>query len=109
MALAANLIVIVTSRVVSPQYMIWLIGFVALLMVWRVREQYLACWLVLAATALTQVEYPFNFSSLIHYSVFPVILVCVRNVLLVAATVAACRALPRAAKAPSPAAARNAA
>jgi hypothetical protein len=116
-ALVAVLIAIVTSRVLSPQYLVWVAGLLALCLTLspahdaRPMENgssvgsgtVLAgpCWLLLSAISMTQLEFPLAFPRLIHGSRLTAWFVTGRNVLLVAATVWAARSLWRAV-APSP-------
>lgn len=93
---AAVLIAIVTTRVLSAQYMLWLVGLVAFCVMFRETTQRLACGLVFAAILLNQIIYPFTFDSLIAGSVGPTLVLALRNLLLLAATVASLVALYRA-------------
>jgi uncharacterized membrane protein len=97
-ALVAVLIAIVTSRVLSPQYLVWLAGLIALcLTLPRDAGTGTAlrgpCWLLLAAISPTQLEFPLLFPRLIHGGRFAAWFVTGRNALLVAATVWAAQAL----------------
>ncbi|MGQ0466077.1 MAG: glycosyltransferase 87 family protein [Sporichthyaceae bacterium] len=98
-ALVAVLLFVVTSRVISPQYMVWLVGLAAVCALhWRgVPSQHghsgrrgdsvmvLPVALILMATALSCVEFPYYFDELMRAERGAVLLVTVRNVLLVAA------------------------
>lgn len=57
-ALTTVLFLVLTSRVLSPQYMIWLMGVAAVVLVVPGSGQRPAAWLLLAATLLTGVMYP---------------------------------------------------
>jgi hypothetical protein len=109
-ALVAVLIAIVTSRVLSPQYLVWVVALIALCLTLAPLGRggtALAgpCWLLLAAISLTQLEFPLLFPRLIHGGRFAAWFVTGRNLLLVAATLWAARSLWRAAvPAPPPAA-----
>jgi hypothetical protein len=69
------------SKVLSPQYLVWLLPL-ALLAALRRRGAALA--LVLAAFGLTQVIYPYSLGALARLEVWPYALVLARNLLLVA-------------------------
>lgn len=79
-ALALLVAVTAFAKVLSPQYLIWLLPLGALLL--------LADWplgsLALAATLLTQVEFPSLYTSLIHLETAGIVVTVVRDVLLLA-------------------------
>jgi hypothetical protein len=68
-----------TNKVLSPQFVIWLLPFVALLPV----PQYS---LGLAATALTIVIFPFNYDGLVRLETPIVLLLNLRNLVLASLT-----------------------
>lgn len=78
---AVLLALIVTNRVLSPQYLLWLLPFAALAGGW-------ARWLLAAALTVTALIFPWFYSSLIVGDSLPLALVAARNGLLVAAWVA---------------------
>lgn len=88
-AFVAVLLFVVTSRVISPQYMVWLVGLAAVCALHfgagGDSVMRLPAVLVLVATALTCVEYPYFFEELLRAERDAVLLVTVRNLLLVAA------------------------
>jgi hypothetical protein len=92
-AFTALLVFTTTSRVISPQYMVWLIGAGAVCMTVRGSSQRLPVLLMLAATLFTTLEFPVFFSHVTASDVWGVLLIGVRNALLVAASVVACRRL----------------
>ncbi|WP_066375668.1 glycosyltransferase family 87 protein [Herbidospora mongoliensis] len=57
-ALTTVLFLVLTSRVLSPQYMIWLIGLAAVVFSVPGSSQKPVAWLLLAATLLTGITYP---------------------------------------------------
>ncbi|MEW2134031.1 glycosyltransferase family 87 protein [Streptomyces sp. NPDC005435] len=57
-ALAAVLLFTVTSRVISPQYLVWLLGLAAVCLTSRHTSQRPVAVLVLAATALSSLVFP---------------------------------------------------
>jgi hypothetical protein len=88
-ALVAVLLFVVTSRVISPQYMVWMVGLSAVCALnfgpRGTSVMRLPVVLVLIATALSCWEYPYQFDELLNAERGAVLLVTVRNVLLVAA------------------------
>ena len=73
---AVLLALILTNKIFSPQYMIWMLPFAALLR----RPQ---AYLVIAAAVLTMIIFPLNYERLIALEPVPVIVLNVRNALLV--------------------------
>ncbi|MEW2633488.1 glycosyltransferase family 87 protein [Streptomyces sp. NPDC048389] len=94
-AFAAVLLFTTTSRVISPQYMVWLVGLAAVCLVHRSSRMLRPALLVLAATAVTFLEFPVWFSHVVASDLPGIALLVVRNGLLVAAAVDACRKLWR--------------
>ncbi|MCX5201730.1 DUF2029 domain-containing protein [Streptomyces sp. NBC_00237] len=94
-AFVAVLLFTTTSRVISPQYMLWLVGLAAACLVFRGSRMDRPTHLVLAATLVTCLEFPIWFSHVVNSDALGVSLLFVRNGLLVAATVLACRTLWR--------------
>jgi hypothetical protein len=90
-ALVAVLLFVVTSRVISPQYMVWMVGLSAVCALnfgpRGTSAMRLPVVLVLAATALSCIEYPYWFDELLNAERGAVLLVTVRNLLLVGAAV----------------------
>jgi len=82
----ATLLMIVTSRVISPQYMIWVLAVAGFCLLYKDTTQRRSALLVLIALPLTQYEFPFGFQSLIRAHLFAVLAVVLRDLLLVAAT-----------------------
>ena len=92
-ALAVLLVAVCASKVLSPQFLIWTFPVVALCVAqprWLPR---LAAVTVAAATALTQVEFPARYWSLVALDDGPLAILLVRNLLLVAAAVLAVAAV----------------
>ncbi|MFP3990800.1 glycosyltransferase family 87 protein [Streptomyces sp. E11-3] len=94
-AFAAVLLFTVTSRVISPQYLLWLVGLAAVCLTFRSSRMALPAALTLAATAVTFWEFPIWFAHVVSSDWRGVLLLFVRNGLLVAATLLACRRLWR--------------
>ncbi|MFJ6213448.1 glycosyltransferase 87 family protein [Streptomyces sp. NPDC092296] len=94
-ALAAVLLFTVTSRVISPQYLIWLIGLAAVCLTVRDTVQRPVAVLLLLATGLTTVGFPLCFSRMVAGTVPAVAVIVLRNALLAAAAVLCCRRLWR--------------
>jgi hypothetical protein len=94
-AFAAVLLFTTTSRVISPQYLLWLVGLAAACLVFRGSRMDRPAHLVLAAALVTCLEFPVWFSHVVAGDALGLCLLFVRNGLLVAATVLACRTLWR--------------
>ncbi|MEU0372141.1 glycosyltransferase 87 family protein [Streptomyces sp. NPDC006283] len=94
-AFAAVLLFTTTSRVISPQYMVWLVGLAAVCLVHRATVMVRPAALVLAATGVTLLEFPVWFSHVVASDPLGIVLLVVRNGLLVAATLDACLRLWR--------------
>jgi hypothetical protein len=83
-AAASVLAFVALGKVFSPQYVIWLAPFAALL--WA-RGQRAAGALVAAGVALTQVEFPRHYLDLVRGETWVVLVIALRNAVLVAALV----------------------
>lgn len=97
-ALTVVLVLVVTSRVLSPQYLIWLLGLVALVFTENAptrRATLLArpAALVFCCVLVTQIEFPLLFGEVMGGQFWGTMLVAVRNLVLVLACVLALRAL----------------
>ncbi|MFD8593710.1 glycosyltransferase 87 family protein [Kitasatospora sp. NPDC059646] len=89
-ALAAVLVFVTTSRVISPQYFIWLAGLGAVCVTFRRSSQRVVVGLLVVATALTTVEFPFFYEKILQgHAGFTAVLL-LRNLVLVVATVMSC-------------------
>jgi hypothetical protein len=88
-ALAVTLAAIVTSRVLSPQYLIWLLGVGAVCLTHAASRQRPAIVLVLVAALLSHAEFPLLWKSIEKAHVIGVMVLFTRNLLLVAAAVLA--------------------
>ncbi|OLZ70004.1 hypothetical protein AV521_16880 [Streptomyces sp. IMTB 2501] len=86
-ALCAVLLFTVTSRVISPQYMIWLVGLAAVCVTSRHTSQRPVAALVLATTALTTLEFPLRYGDVIDGTWTGCLLMLARNGILAAAAV----------------------
>ncbi|MEU2309543.1 glycosyltransferase 87 family protein [Streptomyces misionensis] len=84
-ALCAVLLFTVTSRVISPQYMVWLLGLAAVCLTSRRTGQRPVAVLVLAACALSTVVYPLCYGEVIAGSWTGCLLMLGRNGMLAAA------------------------
>jgi hypothetical protein len=98
-SLAITLAFVAFSKVLSPQYVIWLWPLAAVAAGYGYR---LAPALVATASLTTQLWFPANYFDVVYQHAWAVIAVGVRNALLLAALVATVRALARS---PLPAAA----
>ncbi|MFE0647671.1 glycosyltransferase 87 family protein [Streptomyces sp. NPDC059534] len=94
-AFVAVLLFTATSRVLSPQYMLWLVGLAAVCMAYRSSRMRRPAHLVIWATAVTQFEFPVWFSHVTRSDPLGVAVLFTRNGLLIAATLIACRILWR--------------
>ncbi|MFC3234583.1 DUF2029 domain-containing protein [Streptomyces nitrosporeus] len=106
-AFTAVLLFTVTSRVVSPQYLVWLVGLAAVCLVFRGTRMVPCAWLVLVATGVTVLEFPLGFAHVVASDAQGVALMAVRNGLLLAAALTASWRLWRACV-PGPGAGRDA-
>ncbi|MCX5269073.1 glycosyltransferase family 87 protein [Streptomyces sp. NBC_00199] len=88
-AFTAVLLSTVTSRVISPQYLVWLIGLAAVCLCFGESRMTLPAALVLSAAAVTVLEFPVWFEDVVASTLFGVALIAVRNGLLVAAALTA--------------------
>ncbi|ARP70508.1 DUF2029 domain-containing protein [Streptomyces pluripotens] len=84
-ALCAVLLFTVTSRVISPQYLIWLLGLAAVCLTSRHTGQRPVALLVLAASALSTVAFPMCYREVIAGTWTGCLLMLGRNALLAAA------------------------
>ncbi|MHA5049783.1 glycosyltransferase 87 family protein [Streptomyces sp. SD15] len=84
-ALAAVLLFTVTSRVISPQYMVWLLGLSAVCLTSRHTTQRPVAALIVAATAVGSVAYPGLYGEVVHSTWTGCLLMLVRNGLLATA------------------------
>lgn len=94
-AFTAVLLFTTTSRVISPQYMLWLVGLAAVCLVFRESRMAWPAGLVLVATGVTQLEFPLGFGHVVTSDATGVTLMFARNGLLVAACLLACARLWR--------------
>ncbi|MFC8371230.1 MULTISPECIES: glycosyltransferase family 87 protein [unclassified Streptomyces] len=92
-AFVAVLLFTTTSRVISPQYMVWLVGLGAVCLCFRESRMGVAVGLVLGASLVTVLEFPVWFAHVVASDSLGIALLVLRNGLLVAATVVAARVL----------------
>jgi hypothetical protein len=87
-ALTATLLFVVTSRVISPQYMVWLIGLAAVCLLRPDTTQRPVAYLLLAACVLTTLDFPLLYRELRDDGApLAIANLYARNLLLVAAAV----------------------
>ncbi|WP_372482126.1 glycosyltransferase 87 family protein [Streptomyces glomeratus] len=94
-AFVAVLLFTVTSRVISPQYLVWLVGLAAVCLCRRGSRMTLPAGLVLAACLATVLEFPVCFANVVASDRLGIALLLARNGLLLLATVTAARQLWR--------------
>ena len=78
------------GKVLSPQYLLWLVPLGALAFAWRFHALAAA---VAVAAVLTHIEFPARYFDLVDREAFPVAVIALRNVVLLAAVVLGLRAL----------------
>jgi Glycosyltransferase family 87 len=88
--LAATLLFLVASPVLSPQYLLWVLGLAAACLATGHTTQGPAALAVLAAAGLTQLIFPVGWPNLVSGSAAVTGLLVARNMLLVAAAVLSC-------------------
>lgn len=93
---AAVLVAVVTNRVLSPQYLVWLLGVAAVCLTRRETLMRVPAWLVLGAASVTQLIFPLFYHSLRNGQISTGLILLGRNAVLVAAAVYAVRTLWRA-------------
>ena len=91
-ALTAVLVFAALGKVLSPQYLLWLVPLAALAFAWRLHA--LAAALA-AAAVLTQLEFPARYFDLVAREPVAVALVALRNIALLTALALALRELVR--------------
>lgn len=85
LGLAGLLAVLLTARVLSPQYLVWVLGVAAFTLTNPASRQRLTAGLLIAACALTQWLYPIWYVGLIRGGIGSTLLLAVRNAVLLAA------------------------
>ncbi|MGW4049321.1 glycosyltransferase 87 family protein [Streptomyces sp. NPDC004779] len=95
-ALAAVLLFTVTSRVISPQYMIWLLGLAAVCLTSRRTVMRPVALLLLPAAALSALAYPVLYAEVVLGTPPGLTVMVLRNGLLLAAAALAAHRLWRA-------------
>ncbi len=88
--LAATLLFLVASPVLSPQYLLWVIGLAAACLATGHTTQRPVALAVLAAAGLTQLIFPIGWTSLVHGSDAVTAVLAARNVLLAVAAALSC-------------------
>jgi hypothetical protein len=88
--LAATLLFLVASPVLSPQYMLWAIGLAAACLAARQTTQRPAAWAILAAALLTVIVFPAGWGSLLRGSAIMTGILAARDALLAVAAAVSC-------------------
>ncbi|MFF3610986.1 glycosyltransferase 87 family protein [Streptomyces sp. NPDC002580] len=94
-AFVATLMFTATSRVISPQYLVWLVGLAAVCVCFRASRMTVPAGLVLVACFVTVLEFPVYFGNVVGSDWLGITLLAVRNGLLVIASLLAARQLWR--------------
>ncbi|MER8011699.1 glycosyltransferase family 87 protein [Streptomyces sp. NPDC094149] len=94
-AFVAVLMFTVTSRVISPQYMVWVVGTAAVCLCFRGSRMRAPACLALAACFVTVLEFPLWFQHVVASDTRGITLLLLRNGLLVVAAVLGARELWR--------------
>lgn len=94
-ALAVMLVSVATSRVYSPQFNVWLIGITAVMLLDPRSRQHRAAALVIVASLLTQVVYPWSATQLVTGDPLTIVVQGLRVSAVVVAMVLALLALRR--------------
>ncbi|MGR8010231.1 glycosyltransferase 87 family protein [Streptomyces hypolithicus] len=92
-ALGAVLLFTVTSRVISPQYLVWLLGLAAVCLTSRATTQRPVAMLLVPAAVLSALAYPVLYGDVVTGTPLGCALMAARNTLLVAAALLSCRRL----------------
>ncbi|MGN7964734.1 hypothetical protein ACTJKK_01520 [Microbacterium sp. 22179] len=95
LALSLVAALIVTNKVGSPQFQVWLIAPVILWLVFDRARAVLPAVVVLALCVLTCLVYPLGYDALLQGQVLPIVVLSVRNLLLVVLLVIGIRAVVR--------------
>ncbi len=85
-ALVALLVSMVTSRVLSPQYSVWVVGVAAVTFLDPGSRMRTVVWLLVPSILVTQVLYPYGYGSFLNGDWWAVAIQVIRVALLVAAT-----------------------
>ncbi|MEH0422588.1 glycosyltransferase family 87 protein [Streptomyces sp. B21-083] len=88
-AFVAVLLFTVTSRVISPQYLVWLVGLAAVCLCFRATSMVLPAALVVVACLVTVLEFPVGFGHVVASDTYGMTLLFTRNGLLIAAALTA--------------------
>ncbi|MEU6573048.1 glycosyltransferase 87 family protein [Streptomyces sp. NPDC046805] len=94
-AFTAVLMFTTTSRVISPQYLVWLLGLGAVCLCFCASRMGLPVVLLLGAAFATVLEFPLGFAHVVAGDRYGIGLLLLRNGLLVATTLVAARRLWR--------------
>ena len=76
-------LIIVTNKVLSPQYMLWLLVMLALCSAASGRLRARESALLLGATGLSHVVFPYLYSELLNFELLPLIVLTARDALLI--------------------------
>ncbi|QMU72940.1 glycosyltransferase 87 family protein [Streptacidiphilus sp. P02-A3a] len=86
-AFTSMLVFVTTSRVISPQYFIWLLGLAATCLLFRTTSQRVPALAMLPLTVFTTLDYPVSFGQVLQGEPAAIMVVVVRNLGLLWVTV----------------------
>ncbi|MEU9032371.1 glycosyltransferase family 87 protein [Streptomyces sp. NPDC048383] len=86
-ALCTILVFTITSRVLSPQYLMWLLGIAAVCLTCRHTTQRPIALLIVVSAGLSILIFPLNYGEILSGTSFGTFLLCARNGLLAVAAV----------------------
>ncbi|MEU9196382.1 glycosyltransferase 87 family protein [Streptomyces hundungensis] len=92
-ALCAVLLFTVTSRVISPQYLVWLLGLAAVCLTSGRTSQRPVAQLLVPAAALSALVFPCLYGEVVAGTALGTTIMTARNALLLAAALVSCRRL----------------
>jgi Glycosyltransferase family 87 len=100
--LAATLLFLVANSVLSPQYLLWVIGLAAVCLAVGAggTTQRPVAFMLLGCAGLTQIVHPIGWKSLVHGSDLLTGVLFARNLLLLAAAIVSCWLIFRASRRP---------
>ena len=80
------LLLVITNKVFSPQYLLWIIAPIAALASAREMINRLTIWLLMTASLLTHVLFPYLYAELVDGDLWPLVVLTLRDGCLIALT-----------------------